>query len=278
MTKESAKQLKTQLLIDRIKDEIESAKKAGADISIALTDLKNAKILLEEKKLIEAKSEARKARQQCREAKRAYRVKTMISNAKYFVDHAKGRGADVSAAEKYLDKAVDAFEKNMWGEATKLVRTVRREVKEAKSYTRAKKMIESASLRLEKAGKLDLEIEKAKDFLGQGQKHLEKKEYSQVAEAIRKAKITVDEAVKYKKADNQILDVEGEANYAKRLGIDTKEIESLMEKVRSSLEKKNYYEVQKMTRKIQKLIKEAMEQECSNKVICMIKGVMGIGV
>jgi hypothetical protein len=157
VTKESAKKLKTQLLIDRIADEIESAKKAGADISTALTDLKNAKILLEKKKLIEAKSEARKARQQCR-AKRAYRVKTMISNAKYFVDHAKGRGADVSAAEKYLDKAVDAFEKNMWGEATKLVRTVRRGVKEAKSYTRAKKMIESASLRLEKAGKLDLEI------------------------------------------------------------------------------------------------------------------------
>ncbi len=278
MTKESAKKLRIQLLIDRVGDEIESAKKAGADVSTALADLKNAKIFLKKNKIFRANNKALKARQQCREAKRGYRVKTLISNAKYFMNHAKVRGADISAAEKYLDKAIDAYKKNMWGEAAKLVRIVKREVKEAKSCIRAKKMIESASFRLKRAEKMGIEIVEAKELLEQGKKHFEKKEYSEVGEAVRRAKTAADEAVKHKEADNQILDVEREIEYIKKLRIDVEEVDSLLEKARSSLEKKNYWEVRKTTRKIQKWIKETMEQESRKKVIGKIKDVMEKGM
>ncbi|UCF07620.1 MAG: hypothetical protein JSW28_08230 [Thermoplasmata archaeon] len=260
-----------EVLTKSLEIDLNEAQKTGADLTEARQLLEEAKVHLTNQNVKDVRITVKKAKTAIADAKRYHRAELLIQHALPEVNSVIKMGADPSQAQANIDKAREALQGRMYGDVSELVRTAKREAKEAKRYHRAKLAIENCRPEIAAAKASGADVTEAEAYIAEAEIELNKKDYGVVAQLVKKAKSASKKLQKFQMVKELIDEVKPEIEHIKRFGVRTEDMEQLVLEAETALKVRQYAEVRSLVRKIKRRTKRAMERKGGDVLLATIK-------
>ena len=253
-----SKQVKSK--VEKAQRLIQDAKRSGAGVKTASEMFSSAEKCIKKGDGQGALDFVVKIKTEIKLAKGKRRYEVMINNTLPTIDKAKKVGVDVKAAEEELDRAREAIDEGLFGEAHEHIKKARRMAEDSKRYLTTKEQILRTAKLIDNAKRLGVDISEVAKILMSSWDALEQRDYGIVKSLIKDAKAAINYATEHKNFVDSVREVEARISAMRQGKIDTADLELVLNDAKDALDKKNYETVRKCVNKIKREIEKTVLQ------------------